>query len=103
LNNRGNLYWSKHEDDRAFQDFNEAIRINPRVEYLANRGEKYDLLGDNDHVISDFDRVISLNPQLAIAYKYRGDAYAQKKTSRAPYKITIRHSASSRPTSYFRL
>ncbi len=60
----------KGDNDRAIPDYNEAIRLNPRVAvaYVA-RGIALQASGDNDRAIADFYEAIRLKPQDADAYK----------------------------------
>jgi lipoprotein NlpI len=79
-NNRGIAYGAKGDQDRAIQDYNEAIRLNPNdaVAY-NNRGNAYRRdKGDSDHAIQDYDEAIRLNPNYADAYYNRGLAYGAK-------------------------
>jgi lipoprotein NlpI len=63
--------------DRAMQEFNEAIRLNPNgAEAHAGRGAIYIIKRDTDHAMQDFNEAIRLNPNDAVAYTGRGLAYA---------------------------
>src|SRR3989304_4310643 len=78
-NNRGFAYQTKGDNDRAIQDFNEAIRLHPNLAAAYNnRGNAYADKGDHDRAIQDFNEAIRLNPNLAAAYNNRGNAYADK-------------------------
>jgi tetratricopeptide (TPR) repeat protein len=73
FNNRGNAYNGKGEYDRALQDFNEAIRLNPNVAgAFYNRGIAYNGKGEYDRAIEDFNEAIRLNPNYAEAFYNRG-------------------------------
>jgi tetratricopeptide (TPR) repeat protein len=62
--------------DRAIQNFDRAIRVNPK--YTAayyNRGAAYMRKGDRDRAIQDFARAITLDPKLDAAFVSRGLVY----------------------------
>ena len=59
--------------DRAIEDFNTAINLNPElVEAYNNRGNAYRNKGEMDRAIEDFNTAINLNPELVGAYYNRG-------------------------------
>ena len=65
LNNRGMAYRSKDDIDRAIQDYNRAIQINPKfASAFNNRGVAYDLKGDYDQAIQDYEQAIKLDAGL---------------------------------------
>jgi tetratricopeptide (TPR) repeat protein len=65
--NRGNAHRSKGDYDRAIQDYDEALRIEPDDEdILNNRGVAYRSKGQIDRAIQDYDRAIQLRPDDAI-------------------------------------
>ena len=73
------LIGGKREHDRAIEDFNKAIQLNPdHALAYANRGVAYYYKGDYDCAIEDFNKVIQLNPDYALAYNNRGGAYRDK-------------------------
>jgi len=78
-NNRGAAYADKRDYDRAIQDYNEAIRLNPNLAAsFYGRGFAYNRKGDFDRAIHDQDEAIRLNPKFALAYDARGRAYRNK-------------------------
>jgi tetratricopeptide (TPR) repeat protein len=78
-NNRGIAYDDKGDYDRAIQDFNEAIQLDPNDETAYyDRGYAYNKKGDYDRAIQDFNEAIHLNPNFEIAYYGRGNAYINK-------------------------
>jgi tetratricopeptide (TPR) repeat protein len=78
-NNRGTAYSSKGDHDRAIQDFNEAIRLNPNFERAyCHRGNAYTVKEEYDRAIQDFNEAIQLNPNAETAYYGRGYAYKEK-------------------------
>ena len=57
-NNRGNAYTAKGEYDRAIQDYDQSIKLNPNyARAFNNRGVAYQKKGEYDRAIKDFDEV----------------------------------------------
>jgi tetratricopeptide (TPR) repeat protein len=78
--NRGVKWVTKGDIDRAIADFNEAIRLEPKLDVAyRNRGNAWSAKGDNDRAIADYNEVILLNSKDALAYISRGNAYLAKK------------------------
>ena len=76
--NRG-LLWSEDEYDQAIDDYNEAIRLNPKsVRAYNSRGNAWSRKLDYDRAIADYDKAIQLDPQFAKAYSNRGAAWSKK-------------------------
>src|SRR6266849_1492801 len=76
---RGSAYGHKSDYDRAFQDYDQALRLNPSyANGFFGRGLVYEHKGDIDYAISDYDKALRLNPSLASAFYERGNAYALK-------------------------
>lgn len=76
---RGSAYFYKSDYDRAIQDYNEAIHLNPSfAKAYINRGVVYIDKGDYDLAIQDYGNAIRLSPKGAIAYYNRGGAYIDK-------------------------
>ena len=79
FNNRGVAYRLKGEHDRALQDYEHAIRLNPNsAKHYNNRGIIYRIKGDYDHAISDYDEAIRLNSYFPAAFYNRALAYSDK-------------------------
>jgi tetratricopeptide (TPR) repeat protein len=77
--NRGGIYLTNRSYDRAIDDYNEAIRLNPKSASVFNaRGLAYLRKGRIDRAIEDFDEAIRLNPTLALALVNRASAYQEK-------------------------
>jgi tetratricopeptide (TPR) repeat protein len=77
--NRGNAYSGKGQNDRAIQDYDQAIKLNPNdADTFFDRGSVYSDKGQYDRAIQDFDQAIKLNPNLALAFNNRGFAYNNK-------------------------
>ncbi|HYB73596.1 MAG TPA: tetratricopeptide repeat protein [Candidatus Sulfotelmatobacter sp.] len=69
---RGIAYGRTGDYDRAIQDFDQALRLNPNLaDALNNRGVAYQFKGDYDRAIQDFDQALRLNPNHADAFTNR--------------------------------
>jgi lipoprotein NlpI len=79
FNNRGNAYQSKGEYQRAIQDYDEAIRIDPEAALtFNNRGSAFQHMGNYDRAIQDYDQAIRLDGGFALSYNNRGRAHHLK-------------------------
>jgi lipoprotein NlpI len=77
--NRGIGYDLKGDHDRAIEDYNEAIKIDPEDAFpYNNRGNAYRGKGEYDRAITDYNKAIELDPKFAMAYNNRGAAYKGK-------------------------
>jgi lipoprotein NlpI len=73
------LYGRKGQLDRAIEDFDQAIRLNPNfAEAYVKRSIAHALKGQSDRAIEDLDQAIRLNPNYAQAFYNRGTAYDRK-------------------------
>jgi tetratricopeptide (TPR) repeat protein len=78
-NNRGNAYTAKSDYDRAIQDFDQSIKLNPTyIKPLNNRGVAYLRKGEYDLAIEAFDEAITLNPNYGEAFANRAGAHLKK-------------------------
>jgi tetratricopeptide (TPR) repeat protein len=76
---RGIEYGKKGEYDRAIQEFDEAIRLDPTVAlFLNHRGDTFRDKGDYDRAFRDYDEAIRLDPNDALSFIHRGRAFQQK-------------------------
>jgi tetratricopeptide (TPR) repeat protein/uncharacterized membrane protein len=67
LNNRGAVYNSKGEYDKAIQDLDLAIKLKPDyARAFRNRGDAYLGKGDRERAIADYKQALSLNPSDAL-------------------------------------
>lgn len=79
LNNRGNAYYYKGQYDRAIEDYNKAIELNPNYTYAYyNRGLAYYQKVQYDLAIENYNKAIYLDPNDAHAYNNRGNVYYHK-------------------------
>jgi tetratricopeptide (TPR) repeat protein len=78
-NNRGSVYDDKGQYDRAIQDYDQAVRLDPNyANAYNNRGIAYANKGQYDRAIQEYNQGLSLDPDDAIAYNNRGNAHADK-------------------------
>ena len=78
LQNRGNIYGRRNDDERALSDYEQAIRLNPRNPgAYVNRGSILARRGDYDGALKDFSEAIRFDPKLHQAFYYRGAALTQ--------------------------
>jgi len=78
--NRGTAYFNKGDLDRAIQDYDQAIRLNPKdMSAYYSRGGAYNKKGNYDRAIQDLNEAIRLNPNDKSAYVVRGDTYKEKR------------------------
>ena len=79
FNNRGYSYIKKGDYNRAIQDFDEALRLNPKYAMaLNNRGRSFTATGQYDRGLRDLDEAIRLDPKVSSAYNNRGWTYNKK-------------------------
>ncbi|MEW6491631.1 MAG: tetratricopeptide repeat protein [Cyanobacteriota bacterium] len=65
---RANAYTDKGEYDRAIDDYNQALKLNPNLaEAYNNRGFAYSDKGEYDRAIDDYNQALKFNPNLAEA------------------------------------
>jgi tetratricopeptide (TPR) repeat protein len=76
---RGIAYGGKRDYDRALADFNEAIRLDPKLAAAYyRRGNIYGNKRDYDRAIVEYSKAIQLDPKLADAYYKRGMVFGAK-------------------------
>jgi tetratricopeptide (TPR) repeat protein len=79
FNNRGNGFHAKKQYDRAIEDYDEAIRLDPNFALAYNnRGDTRMHQNDLDRAIADFSAAIRINPKYVPAYGNRAHAYKIK-------------------------
>jgi tetratricopeptide (TPR) repeat protein len=79
LHNRGRAYRNKGMNDRAIEDFNRSIRLDPNSKYAWNsRGMAYRNKGMFNRAISDYNRAVQIDPNHEYAWSNRGNAYKAK-------------------------
>jgi len=75
---QGRLLIEQEEYDKAIEECNAAIRIDPNdADAYCTRGRAYMGSGDSGQSIADFTAAIRIDPNDSNAYRDRGDAYLQ--------------------------
>lgn len=78
-NSMGSVYLQEGNINKAIDEFNLALKINPDLaEAYNNRGRAYQDSGDINQAILDYTRAININPDFVEAYNNRGIAYKKK-------------------------
>ena len=78
-NNRGEVYLREGKVDKAIDDFNIAVKLQPKLAVAYNnRGNAYLLKGEIDKAIEDYSRSIKHAPKDAISYSNRSVTYLRK-------------------------
>jgi tetratricopeptide (TPR) repeat protein len=76
---RGRAYAAKSDYDRAVEQYNEALKLDPKYAVAYNnRGNAYFGKKDYARAIADYDEAIKLDARFAAAYSNRGNAYSGK-------------------------
>ena len=77
-NNRGNIYVTIGEIDKAVNDLSRAIELKPDYANAYNNlGEAYLSKGEADEAINRYSRAIELKSDFSEAYNNRGSAYRE--------------------------
>ena len=72
-NQRGLAWHVLGEQTKAIADFDQAIRLDPKVaEFHQNRGTARSSLGEWEKAIIDYNEAIRLNPKEALCHSWRG-------------------------------
>ncbi|MBT9438251.1 MAG: tetratricopeptide repeat protein, partial [Desulfobacterales bacterium] len=70
--NRGVAYAFLNQYERAIEDYNKAIALDPNnAEAYNNRGVAYAFLNQYERAIADYNKAIALDPNFAMAYDNR--------------------------------
>ena len=79
FNNRGVAHKFKGEYDRALEDYDQAILLNPSfANAYNNRGVIYRLKGEYDRATRDYDQAIWLDRNVPAFFYNRAIAYSEK-------------------------
>ena len=75
---RGGVYQRKGELDRAIQDYDQALQLDPNdATTFYNRGVAYGSRRQWDQAVQDYDQAVRLEPKFAAALYGRGVAKEQ--------------------------
>lgn len=92
---RAYSYFKQGDTQRAIEEFNKAIGINPQSAYLY--GERANFrrknLGDKQGAIDDYSKAIGIHPQNALFYLWRSQAYndlGEQKKAMEDYNTALR-------------
>ncbi len=78
-NDRGFTWRMKGDFDRAFADFDAALRLDSNLAAAYhNRGYAWELKGEHERAIADYNEAIRLNPKDAVSYNNRGHSWQHK-------------------------
>lgn len=85
--NRGNVYRAKGDNERALQDYEQAIRFNPaNPGAYVNRGLVFAQRGDHESAIKDYTEAFRFDPKMfeaifnrALSYRETGDEAAAER------------------------
>jgi protein O-mannosyl-transferase len=79
-NNRGALFYKERKNDRALEDFNQAIELSPDyAEAFNNRGNLFMNEQKYDEALGDFNKAIELKPGFPVAFFNRGTLFYNEK------------------------
>ncbi|WP_413198825.1 tetratricopeptide repeat protein [Nostoc piscinale] len=88
-------YFKQGDSQRAIEEFNQAIGVNPQNAYLY--GERANFrrknLGDKQGAIDDYSTAIGIHPQNALFYLWRSQAYndlGEQKKAMEDYNMALR-------------
>jgi tetratricopeptide (TPR) repeat protein len=77
---RGQAYFSISEYEKALEDFNKCITLEPEESHnYYLRGATFDHLDEMKEAVTDLSKAIELNPDSGLYYNYRGNLYANSK------------------------
>ena len=77
--NRGVAYYEKGQHDLAMDNYDQAIKLNPKyASAFFNRGSSFQDKKQHDRAIEDYDQAIKFDPKYADAFFNRGNTYQDK-------------------------
>jgi Zn-dependent membrane protease YugP/Flp pilus assembly protein TadD len=78
-NNAGQVLFEKGALPAAIEEFNEALRLNPRLATAYyNRGQTYFRLGRLDEALADFEGTLQITPNYAYGVAARAQIWSQR-------------------------
>ncbi len=92
--NRGLSYAQNNDYDKAIADYDEAIRLRPKANFLANRGDSHRYKGDLDRAMADYERSVAARFELRAGLQQSRGVLRRKKGDRvkalADYDAALR-------------
>ncbi|MCC5638442.1 tetratricopeptide repeat protein [Nostoc sp. CHAB 5844] len=92
---RAYTHFKQGDSQRAIEEFNQAIGVNPQNAYLY--GERANFrrknLGDKQGAVDDYSKAIGIHPQNALFYLWRSQAYndlGEQKKAMEDYNTALR-------------
>ena len=83
-NNRGCAYMDLGKNNLALQDFNQAIRLDPReAKSYYNKGNLYKKIGLLKKALGNYNQAVSIEPGYLFVYNNRGGVYSRLGNYRA--------------------
>lgn len=73
-NNRAVIWLQQGNDQKAMEDYEEALKLHPEPAAYFNRGLIKAQRGDVQSALKDYDKAIELNPEFWKAHQERGHA-----------------------------
>jgi tetratricopeptide (TPR) repeat protein len=93
FDNRGLTYAAMHDYDKAVADYDQAIRIEQRANFLTNRGDAYQFKGELGTALEDYNAALRIDPKFALAYNNRAVLFkkmGQRAKALADYEAALR-------------
>ena len=88
---RAIAFVTKGDYDRAIQDYDQALSLDPNNGLaFNNRGFAYGRIGDFDRAIGDYEKSIGLNPDAALPFSIAARYTQRDGTLIVPLRTTIR-------------
>ena len=79
LSHRGIVWLKKGGVNRAIEDYDKAIELNPKLPTAyTGRGKAWSTKGELDKAIEDYNKAIALDPKYAKAFRERGSVWSKK-------------------------
>jgi tetratricopeptide (TPR) repeat protein len=81
------------EYDKAIADYDQALRLEQRPNFLTNRGDSYQFKGELGAALGDYDAALKLDQNFALAYNNRAVLYkkmGERKKALADYEAALR-------------
>jgi tetratricopeptide (TPR) repeat protein len=90
---RGIVYTNQHRLDRAIADYDQAIKMQPRANFLTNRADSYQFKGELGTALEGYDAALRMDPNFALAYNNRAVVFEKmgdRTRALADYEAALR-------------